>query len=331
MTIQHFSQKILLISTHGLELLYQRPLTGCRSEKLPSTDQPQASGIRLPRTGPARGWLIAAPPAVYAALLLAGPLVVVVLYSFWTQDYLAIDRTPTLDNYRAVFVEPIYRDLLFRSLFIAVSVSLIIVAFCYPVAYYISFYGGSRKGLLLFLITLPFWASYLLRIMSWKIILGNDGILNSALIELGVIADPLRSLLYSKSAVVLTLSHSWAAYSILPIFVSLERMDRTLLEAAADLGDGPVRRFLRITLPLTMPGIISAIIVVMIPTVGDYVTPKLVGGKGGVMIADAIQAQFGRAANWPLGAALSVATMAVVLTVALVVVGLLKMVVRSLK
>jgi spermidine/putrescine transport system permease protein len=133
---------------------------------------------------------------------------------------------------------------------------------------------------------------------------------------LGVIDEPSTALLYNTTAVVIALTHAWAAFAILPIYVSLEKVDRTLIEAATDLGDGPLRRFLRITLPLSVPGIVSALLIVMIPTVGDFVTPRLVGGKDGVMIANAIQAQFGKASNWPLGAALSVTTMAVVTAMA---------------
>ncbi|HEU0221413.1 MAG TPA: ABC transporter permease, partial [Paracoccaceae bacterium] len=141
-----------------------------------------------------------------------------------------------------------------------------------------------------------------------------------------IIEEPLSTLLYNTPAVIVTLAHSWAPFAILPIFVSLEKLDRTLIEAAADLGDGPLRRFLRVTLPLTLPGVLAALLIVMIPTVGDYVTPRLVGGKDGVMISNAIQAQFGRAANWPLGAALSVATMAVVAAAA----GLMALALRGL-
>jgi spermidine/putrescine transport system permease protein len=296
-----------------------------------SLNQRRRPGWSLPRSGAGRGRLLAAPPTIYALLMLAGPLVVVVLYSFWTQDYLTIDRTPTLDNYRTALFEPIYRDLLLRSLFVSVLVSLFVVCLAYPVAYFISFHGGDRKGFWLFVITLPFWVSYLLRIMSWKIILGYEGVMNTALQSLGLISEPLTSLLYNVQAVILTLTHSWVVFAVLPIFVSLEKVDRTLLEAAADLGDGAVQRFLRITLPLTLPAVTTAIIIVMIPTVGDYVTPKLVGGKSGVMIADAIQAQFGRASNWPLGAALSVATMVIVSAVAAVLVLLVRLLSRSLR
>lgn len=268
------------------------------------------------RSEDAKGWLLAGPPVAYAAVFLVVPILVVIAYSFWTQDYLTIDRSFTLENYRIALTEPIYRDLLLRSLLISTTVSVATVVLAYPVAYYISFHGGRHKGLWLFLITIPFWTSYLLRVMSWKVILGYNGVLNSALMTLGVIDEPSTALLYNSGAVVITLVHAWAAFAILPIFVSLEKIDRTFIEAATDLGDGPLRRFLRVTLPLSVPGIVSALLIVMIPTVGDFVTPRLVGGKDGVMISNAIQSQFGRSADWPLGAALSVATMAVVTAVA---------------
>lgn len=264
------------------------------------------------RSEATRGWLVISAPLLYALLLLIGPIIVILANSFWTQDYLTIDRSFTLDNYRAALGEPIYRDLLFRSLKVSAIVSVVTVILAYPVAYFISFHGGRAKGLWIFIITVPFWTGYLLRILSWKVILGYKGVLNSALLGLGVISEPLETLLYSLNAVIITLAHSWAAFAILPIYVSLEKLDRTLLEAAADLGQGPIRQFLRVTLPLTLPGVIAALLIVMIPTVGDYVTPKLVGGKDGVMIANAIQVQFGKASNWPLGAALAVTTMIIV-------------------
>lgn len=272
----------------------------------------------------AKGWALISPTLLYALILLAVPIIIVIAHSFWTQNYLTIDRTFTLENYRQALTEPIYRDLLMRSLFISLTVSTATVVLAYPIAYYISFHGGRHKALWLFLITIPFWTSYLLRVMSWKVILGYNGVLNSGLLGLGIIDEPSTAFLYNTSAVILTLTHAWAAFAILPIFVSLEKVDRTLLEAATDLGDGPVRRFLRVTLPLSLPGVISAILIVMIPTVGDFVTPRLVGGKDGVMIANAIQAQFGKAANWPLGAALSVTTMAIVTAMAAATVFLLR-------
>ncbi len=257
----------------------------------------------------ARGIALISAPLIYAWVLLAVPIAIVVVYSFWTQNYLDIDRTFTVENYRQALTEPIYRDLLFRSMFVSLLVSVVTVATAYPIAYYIAFYGGRRKALWLFLITIPFWTSYLLRVMSWKVILGFNGVLNQGLLGLGIIDEPSTAFLYNTSAVIITLTHCWAVFAVLPIFVSLEKIDRTLLEAATDLGDTPLRSFLRITLPLSMPGVISALMIVMIPTVGDYVTPRMVGGNDGVMISNAIQVQFGRASNWPLGAALSVVTM----------------------
>ncbi|MBZ9967429.1 ABC transporter permease [Mesorhizobium sp. BR1-1-2] len=282
------------------------------AEGSPPLRMTRARRNALLQSEPVQGFALISPTFLYALILLVLPILVVIAHSFWTQNYLTIDRTFTLENYRIALTEPIYRDLLWRSLYISLTVSFLTVVLAYPIAYFISFHGGRLKSLWLFLITIPFWTSYLLRVMSWKVILGYNGVLNSGLIGLGIIDEPSTALLYNSSAVIITLTHAWAAFAILPIFVSLEKIDRTLVEAATDLGDGPFRSFLRVTLPLSAPGIISAALIVMIPTVGDYVTPKLVGGKDGVMIANAIQAQFGKASNWPLGAALSVTTMLVV-------------------
>jgi spermidine/putrescine transport system permease protein len=290
------------------------------AEGTPALPARLANRQPLLQTEAAKGLALISPTLAYALVLLVVPILVVIAHSFWTQNYLTIDRTFTLENYRIALTEPIYRDLLFRSLFISLSVSFFTVVLAYPIAYYISFHGGRHKGLWLFLITIPFWTSYLLRVMSWKVILGYNGVLNSGLMGLGIISEPSTALLYNSSAVIITLTHAWAAFAILPIFVSLEKVDRTLIEAATDLGDGALRRFLRVTLPLSIPGVTSAILIVMIPTVGDFVTPRLVGGKDGVMIANAIQAQFGKASNWPLGAALSVTTMAIVTAMAAAIV-----------
>ncbi|MCB2095491.1 MAG: ABC transporter permease [Rhodobacteraceae bacterium] len=266
-----------------------------------------------------RGLLLLSPTAGYALLMLAAPLVMVVTFSFWTQDYLDIDTTLTLNNYREAWSEPIYRVLMFRSLRISLIVTLATVLLAFPVAYFLSFHVTQRKALWLFLITVPFWTSYLIRVFLWKVILGFNGVLNTALLEVGFIEKPLTFILYNANAVVLTLAHAWAPFAILPIFVALEKIDRSLLEAAEDLGDGPLRRFVRVTLPLAMPGVIAATLIVLIPTVGDFITPRLVGGTEGLMIANMIQVQFGKANNAPLGAALAVSSMVIVAAVSLVI------------
>ncbi|MDO7708610.1 MAG: ABC transporter permease [Paracoccaceae bacterium] len=266
-----------------------------------------------------QGLTLISPTLLYALLMLAAPLAMVVTFSFWTQDYLEVNTTLTLNNYREAWSQPLYRVLIARSLSISLIVTFVTVILAFPIAYYLSFKVTRRKSLWLFLITVPFWTSYLLRVFLWKVILGYNGVLNTAFLELGFITEPLTFLLYNANAVVLTLAHDWAPFAILPIFVALEKIDRSLLEAAEDLGDGPLRRFFRITLPLAMPGVIAAILIVMIPTVGDFITPKLVGGTDGLMIANMIQIQFGKANNAPLGAALAVTSMVIVAAISIVI------------
>ncbi|WP_170442154.1 ABC transporter permease [Ruegeria arenilitoris] len=264
------------------------------------------AGVLRSETG--KGLALSAPATLYVGLLVAVPLCILVAYSFWTQTYVQIDRTLTWANYQEAFTDPLVRHLMIRSVAIAGAVTLATVCLAYPIAYFIAF-RTQKKTLWLLLITIPFWSSYLLRVFSWKLILGFNGVLNSALISLGLIQEPLTFLLYNEFAVVLTLAHAWAPFAILPIYVSLQKIDRSLLEAATDLGCSKLERFVRVTLPLTVPGIIAACLIIFIPTVGDYVTPALVGGSQGKMVANLIQVQFGAANNWPLGATLSLLAM----------------------
>ncbi len=256
-----------------------------------------------------RGYTLLSPTLLLMILVLALPIGLLVTLSFWTQIYLDFDRSFTIANYLKFFERTIYPYLLGKSMLISGGVTLATVVLAYPMAYFVAFRVTKHKLIWLILITVPFWTSYLLRVFAWKIILGYNGVINSGLIELGLIGEPLGFLLYNPFAVIITLAHAWAAFAILPIYVSLEKIDRSLLEAATDLGDGPVMRFLRVTLPLSMPGLIAASLLVFIPSVGDYVTPKLVGGTTGIMIGNVIQSMFGKANNWPLGAALSIIAM----------------------
>jgi len=259
-----------------------------------------------------RGYVLISPPLMYSLVMLAAPLALVVLLSLWSQNYLELDRTFTLDNYIEATTEPLYQLLLGRSIIISGVVTVCTVILAYPIAYYVAMFGGKAKPLLLLLITIPFWTSYLIRIFLWKVILGYNGVINGSLMGLGIIEEPLTFILYNANAVVLTLAHAWAPFAILPIYVSLTKIDNSLLEAARDLGDNAFQRFIRVTLPLSMPGVIAATLVVFIPTVGDYVTPKLLGGTDGLMIANMIQVQFGKANNAPLGSALAILSMVTV-------------------
>ncbi|MEM9709848.1 MAG: ABC transporter permease [Pseudomonadota bacterium] len=261
-------------------------------------------------SGRKASFILLAPPALFAAALLGVPLSAIFAISFASQDFLSLDWTPTFANYREALTEPIYRELLFRSLLVAGAATAATVALAFPVAYFVSFHvSPSRKALWLFLITVPFWTSYLIRVFLWKVILGFNGVINASLLEIGLIEAPLGFLLYNPAAVIITLAHAYAPFAILPVFVALERVDRSYLEAARDLGETGAGAFRRITLPLAAPGIAAAALVVFIPTMGDYVTPRLVGGPDGLMIANMIQVQFMRLNNAPLGAALAVLAM----------------------
>ena len=274
-------------------------------------------GALFLRSEPLRGYTLLTPTLLIMAFGICIPFAILIAMSFWTQQGFDFDMTLTLANYSTAFEQPIYEALLLRSLAISGTCTIATVLLSYPMAYYVAFHVHQHKMIWIILITLPFWTSYLLRVFAWKIILGYNGVINSGLKGLGLIDQPLEFLLYSQSAVMITLAHAWAAFAILPMYVSLEKIDRTLLEAATDLGDGPVARFLRVTLPLSLPGIIAATLIMFIPTVGDYITPALLGGPDGVMIGNLIQAQFGKVNNWPMGAALAVAMMITVAVCAL--------------
>ena len=275
---------------------------------------------RLLRSEPLRGFSLLSPTLLLMVVALAVPLGILITMSFWTQDYLDFNKGFYLTNYAAFFEKKKYWVLLLRSMGISGLVTLTTVILAYPMAYFIAFRVEKNKLVWLILITVPFWTSYLLRVFAWKIVLGYNGVINSGLMSVGLIAEPLEFLLYNKFSVVITLAHAWAAFAILPIYLSLEKIDRSWLEAAKDLGEGPFMTFVRVTLPLSLPGVIAASLLVFIPTVGDYVTPTLVGGPRGIMIGNIIQSQFGKAANWPMGAALSVISM---ITVTLAVCGFL--------
>lgn len=261
------------------------------------------------------GYALLAPTLVVMGLVLAAPLLLMVLTSLKDQSGLGFAQGWTLDQYASVLGRASYRLLFVRSVLISATVTLVTVALAYPMAYFVAFHA-RHKFIWLVALTIPFWTSYLLRAFAWKIILGFNGVINSGLMRLHLIDQPLGFLLYNPFAVVVTLAHAWAAFAILPIYVSLEKIDRALLEAASDLGDSALRRFLRITLPLSLPGVIGAAILVFVPTTGDFVTPELVGGTQGTMIANIIEAQFNGVGNWPLGAALSLVSMTMVAVIA---------------
>lgn len=267
----------------------------------------------------ANGLAMISPTALYAGLLLAAPLITIFLYSFWTDGYLVILHDWTLQNYIDVWGNPAFRAVMWRSLIVSLSVTAVTVLLAYPVAYFVSFHvEPSKKSIWLFMITIPFWTSYLIRVFLWKVILGFNGVVNSGLMGLGIIDEPLTFILYNVNSVIITLAHAYAPFAILPIFVALEKIDRSLQEAGRDLGESPIMTFIRVTLPLSMTGVISSVLIVFIPTIGDYVTPLLVGGPEGRMVANLIDLSFKKLDNYPMGSAIAISAMGIVVAVSLV-------------
>jgi spermidine/putrescine transport system permease protein len=259
------------------------------------------------------GLKLISPTAIYVVLLLAVPLATVLVYSVLTGGRGTISLPFTLENYAAVLFHPkgAYLYIMFKSLMVALVVTFITVMLAYPVAYYISFHiKPERKSLWLFLITIPFWTSYIIRVSLWFVILGYGGIIDSALTSVGL--QPLNIASYSILSIIIVLAHAYAPFAVLPIFVSLEKVDRSLLEAGQDLGESRWVTFLRVTLPLSMPGVIAAVLIVFIPTVGDYVTPELVGDGKEPMIANLIETQLLKLRNFAQGSAFAVASMLMV-------------------
>ena len=252
-------------------------------------------------------WILFLLPMLWLAAFFLAPSILMGIFSF--RPDLSGDLrqlfTPTLAQYARVLSESSYLRLLGISVGMALGVAAVSVLMSYPIAYFLAFQAGKKANLYLVLLMVPFWTSYLLRVMALKLMLGSDGVIDSLLTYLGLIKEPLTILLYNRNAVVATLIYVWIPFSALPILAALQRIDLGLFEAAADLGAKPFDQFMRITLPLSGPGVFAAFFMVFVPTVGEYVTPLLVGGSEGSMYGNIIQDFFTKAANWPLGSALS--------------------------
>jgi len=267
------------------------------------------------------------PPLIWLGLFFLIPILLMAAFSFRADTYGSLFENWNLglNQYATIAATGSYWRLLGVSSLIALVISISAVVLSYPLSYFLAFHAGKRAGLYLVLLLVPFWTSYLLRVMAWKIMLGTDGVINSLLMYTGVIKAPLEALLYNRSAVILTLIYVWIPFAALPILAALQRIEWTLFEAAADLGARPFHQFMRITLPLSLPGVLAAFFMVFIPTIGEYVTPLLVGGSRGFMYGNIIQDFFTKAANWPLGSALSMIMLAATLILVFIATRLIKL------
>jgi spermidine/putrescine transport system permease protein len=256
------------------------------------------------------------PPLLWVVALLLIPYAMLFCYSFWSISSLqTILHTWNLDNYRQLFTKPLYAEVFFRSVRIALSVTALALLLGYPLAYFVSFYTSVRKEIAYQLVIIPLWASYLVRGYAWKTILGSDGVLNGLLQYLHITHAPLEFLLYSPFAVILTLTHIYTPFVFLPIYASLEHIPRNLIEASQDLGASPWKTFTRVVLPLSLPGVIAGATFAFVLTLGDFLAPLLVGGSSGIMISNIVVSLFGAAYNWPLGAAISLTMLVVVVAI----------------
>ncbi|MBT5944536.1 MAG: ABC transporter permease [Rhodospirillaceae bacterium] len=246
------------------------------------------------------------------------PLAFMLMMSFWTSTIFGTKPDFSFDNYARVLVTELYRDQLFKTLRIAFMTTAMTVVISYPVAYLLSRLHGMQKALFVLMMFLPFWTSYVIRAFVWLPILGRNGAINNALQALGIIDTPIDWLLFNEGAVFLGLVYVYTLFMTLPIYLSLEKIDPALVEAATDLGARPASVFRRVILPLSWPGVLSGCIMVFLLSISAFVTPQLLGGPSGIMYGNVIASQFLANNNWAFGSALSITLVAIVVLLLLV-------------
>lgn len=260
---------------------------------------------------------VLAGPVLWVTIFMFVPYAIMLTYSFYSREFPFIIPDFQFGNYLQLFADPQYYQVFVRTLKIAILVTLGALVLAYPLTYFIVFKIRSpRLRMLIYAsVIVPLWVSYLLRAYTWKTILGSQGVLNSFLIWAGILDQPSDLFLYNQFAMVLTLTYIFVPFMVMSIFASLEKIPVSLIEASKDLGVGRIRTFLSITLPLSVPGILAGGAITFGLTMGDFVAPFLVGGPDGALLATIMQTQFGTALNWPLGAAIAMVMMIVVLSI----------------
>lgn len=269
----------------------------------------------MTRRGLAAATAFLAPPGLWIGLFFVVPMATIVLLSFWRVVDYDIVADFTLANYQKLF-RPLYLDVFWRTIKVSLLVTVISLLIGYPVAYYLARKTRRFRVTLLVLVILPLWTSYLVRTYAWMLILGTKGAVNQGLQAVGLTSEPISWLLYSDFAVTLALVHIYVPYLILPLYSVLEKLDPSLFEAAKDLGGGRWRTFWHVTLPLSLPGVATGCLFVFIPSMGSFVTPELLGGTRSILIGSIVAQQFGVAFEYPLGSAMALAIMGVILLAA---------------
>ena len=253
------------------------------------------------------------PSVLWLGIFYLIPLVLLLIQSFWTYDPINVvtNQQPTLDRYHDLASDPVYRDVLWKTIKLAALVTVTDIILAFPLAAFIA-YRVRRKSLALLLVIIPLWSSYLVRAYAWRTILGNDGVLNTFLIWTHILSKPSDAFLFSNTAMYITFSHVWLPFMVLPLYTALEKVPPSLIEAARDLGANGPRTFRHVILPLVLPGIVAGSISSFSLTMGDYITPKLIGGPDSNLIGNLVFSQFGESNNWPLGSAICMLVLVVV-------------------
>ncbi|HHT09898.1 MAG: ABC transporter permease [Atribacterota bacterium] len=261
---------------------------------------------------------IGVPITTWLFLLIIIPICIMLVTSFYIKEGSVVVKIISLVNYLEFFINPIYLPIFFRTLLLALLVSLTSILLGYPLAYLVSRKVKRFRNQLYMLVIVPLWVSYLVRIVAWRTILGRVGVLNTILLSLKIIDEPLSIFIYSPFAVYVALIYIALPYVFISIFNSLEKIPKNLLDASADLGANSFNTFLHVILPLSMPGVISGFTLAFVIALGDYIIPQQLGGLNGMMFGNLIVTQFGYAYNWPLGAALGFIMFTVAVVILLV-------------
>jgi spermidine/putrescine transport system permease protein len=263
------------------------------------------------------GLAVLSVPLLWAIVFMFVPYLIIFTYSFWLKQYPTFVPAFQLGNYAQIFADPQYYQVLLRTGKIAIMVSIASLLLAYPFAYYLVFKVKSpRMRMLLYMAVIaPLWVSYLLRAYTWKTILGSEGVLNSFLVWIGLLGAPTDIFLYNQFSMVVTLTYIFIPFMVMPIYTALEKIPRNLVEASADLGVTPWGTLWKVIWPLSLPGVIAGATFTFCLTFGDFIAPFLVGGPDGVMIANVITSQYGAALNWPLGSALAIIMLIIVLAI----------------
>jgi len=263
------------------------------------------------------GLVVLSAPLLWAVLFMFIPYAIIFTYSFWLKKYPTFVPAFQLGNYAQIFADPQYYQVLLRTGKIAAMVSAASLLLAYPFAYFLVFKvrSAQMRTFLYMAVIAPLWVSYLLRAYTWKTILGSEGVLNSFLVWSGILGEPTDVLLYNQFSMVVTLTYIFIPFMVMPIYTALEKIPRNLVEAAGDLGVTPWGTFWKVIWPLSLPGVIAGATFTFCLTFGDFIAPFLVGGPDGVMIANVITSQYGAALNWPLGSALAIIMLLIVLAI----------------